>query len=77
MKKALNTKYSDDFSGMNKDQIIELLSKRLSDAEVEKKRLVDENVKLKIENADLLEKLAVRNAIIKKMGIERMLDTSE
>ena len=77
MKKALNTKYSDDFSGMNKDQIIELLSKRLSDAEVEKKRLADENVKLKIENADLLEKLAVRNAIIKKMGIERMLDTSD
>ena len=77
MKKVLNKIGSDDFSGMNKDQIIELLSKRLSDAEVEKKRLVDENVKLKTENADLLEKLAVRNAIIKKMGIERMLDTSD
>ena len=80
MKKVLNKIGSDDFSGLNKEQLIELLTqqqKQLLNAEVEKKRLADENVKLKTENADLLEKLAVRNAIIKKMGIERMLDTSD
>ena len=68
MKKVLNKIGSDDFSGLNKEQLIELLTqqqKQLLNAEVEKKRLADENVKLKIENADLLEKLAVRNAIIK------------